>query len=261
MALDPVTVFCEEKDELELVFDEFEKFAASKKDRDLELWKKWNEGGRKQEDLDELLEQLKPVINKAAYVYAGKVNIPKPAVEGQFRIQALKAIGTYDPNKAALHTHVTHQMKAARRFINKYQNTARIPGDKINRVGDVQRAEATLFDELGREPSDQEIADNLSMPKTTVSLLRQQNRRDIPFSKIEGGGQFDYQVDEASEVLSFLPTDLSREENLVFEQLTGAGGRRKLTANQVAQRLGMSPAKVSRIRASIAKKAKRFYTG
>lgn len=257
----PLTEYVDHFDELDFLFSDFEKTAGSKAQKDLELWKRWDTNGRQPEDLEPLLKQVRPVISKASNVYAGRVNIPRPAVEAEFEIKAIDAINTYDPNRSALHTHMTNQMKAARRFITTYQNVARITEKRINRLGDYQRAVGSLQDDLGREPSVQEIADKMKQPKKMVSLLQMENKGEVPFSMMTGGSTIEHRVSEEEEVLSLLPAELSREENLVYEYLTGVGGKPKLNASAVARKLNMSPAKVSRIRSSIAKKVKKYYKG
>ena len=68
-------------------------------------------------------------------------------------------------------------------------------------------------------------------------------------------------MSEETELLRLLPAELSREENLVFEYLTGSGGRQQMKAADIARKTGMSPAKISRIRGKIAKKVKTYYSG
>lgn len=261
---DPVAEFFNPVlDELDTVLDEWvmEKTAGVRRSqRDLELWQQWDQNGRQAEDLEPLYKQIKPVIRKAANVYAGKVNIPRPAVEAEFELHALNALSTYNPKKASLHTYVTSQMRRGKRFITTHQNAARIPEHRITRKGDFDRAKSELEDELGREPSAQEIADRMKWPKRQVERLIMEDRKEVPTSLLQTD-LVGNRVSEETELLNLLPAELSREENLVFEYLTGSGGKQQLRAAEIARKTGMSAAKVSRIRSRIAKKVKKYYSG
>jgi len=63
----------------------------------------------------------------------------------------------------------------------------------------------------------------------------------------------------ATEILRFIKLELSPEEVLVFEHLTGDGGKAKLSSGQIAKRLKMSPSKVSRIKKRIEETIERYY--
>jgi DNA-directed RNA polymerase specialized sigma subunit len=243
-----------------LLFDaELEKQAVSNRaQKDVELWQQWDQNGRSPEDLDKLMRQVEPIIRKQSNVYAGHVNIPKPAVQAEFQIQAIKAIQTYNPTKAALNTYLTHQLKKGRRFITNYQNVGRISENRIYKINEFNTAKDELADKLRREPSAHEIADRMKWPVSQVTALEKELRRDIPSSHLPGGGMEELKTSKETEVLRLLQYELSPEEKTVYEYLLGENGKPQLSPGQIAQKMGMAPSKISRIKSSIGMKAKRY---
>jgi DNA-directed RNA polymerase specialized sigma subunit len=251
MANNPVFEFLDAEGELE-------KEAISRRaQKDLELWEKWDQNGRKAEDLEPLMTQLAPVVRKQSNVFAGKVNIPKPAVLAEFQIQAIKAIQSYNPKRAALNTHLTHQLKKGRRFITTYQNVGRISETRVYKITEFKNERDRLADKLQREPTALEIADRMQWPLKQVVAMESEIRKEVPLSLTQGGLTSTKPSKEA-ETLRLLQYELDPQELLVFEYLLGENGKPQLRPGQIAKKMNLTPSKVSRIKASIGKKALRF---
>lgn len=234
--------------------------ARTRAQKDLAVWDQWRSSGKKEEDMEVLLKQMDPLIRKASNVYAGKVNIPKSAIRAEFQIQAMKAFDKYDPNRgAALGTYLTWQLKKGKRFVNTYQNLGRIPETRINQITIFQNEKDRLTDKLGREPSAMELADRLKWPVTQVSAMETElGRKEIPTSTLQGDLSAIKPSKEA-ETIRLLQYELNPEEKLVYEYLLGINGKPQLKPGQIASRMNITSSKVSRIKTSIAGKAKRYY--
>ncbi len=198
---------------------------------DLEAWHTWNNNGRKADDLEPLMNRMKPVVRKATNVYAGRVqSIPKEAVEAEFEIQAIKAFHSYDPSKGtAPATHLTAQLKRGRRFITDHQNAARVPENRAYMIGNYQRSKDQLQDELGRAPSTEELSDHMKVPKIQITKLENELRAEIPMSHLQGSLVSTSRSPER-DLIHFLPQELTPEEQLVFELLSGSYGKPQMTA-------------------------------
>jgi len=250
---DPLLDFLELADELD------KEAASSRAKKDFELWQQWDKGGRKAEDLEPLMKQMNPLINRAANVYAGKVNIPRSAVKAEFQIQAINAFGNYDPKRgAALGTHMTWQLKKGKRFISTYQNIGRIPETRIHHITTFKNARDELNDSLGREPTAHELASKLKWPTTQVSAMELELRKEVPTSTLQSD-MTSLKPSREGELLRLIQYDLTNEEKAVYEHLLGVNGKPQLKPGQIATKLKMSPSKVSRIKNSIGRKAKKFY--
>jgi len=231
---------------------------GSRKKRELEMWEQWKSGGMKPQQLQPLLQSLKPLINQHANVYAGRVrDIPPAAIRAEFTNQIVQALQTYDPTRAALGTHIGHQLKKARRFITTYQNPARIPETRVYKIRELQDAEQILDERFGRPPTQLEVADHLKWSPRQVELLQKEVRKAWPTSKFEAD-PYTFTPSRHAEIVRLLPYDLTPDERQVFEYIQGIGGKPKLEPGQIAKKLGMSAPKVSRLKSSIAQKYAKY---
>lgn len=246
-------------DDFLLSEDELEKAAATARaKKDLALWQQWDQNGRKAHDLEPLMGQIAPIIRKQSNVYAGRVNIPAPAVQAEFQIQAIKAMHKYDPSKAALNTYLTHQLKKGKRFISTYQNIGRISETRIYKINEFQNTRDRLSDQLQRDPSAHEISDEMKWPVRQVVAMEKELRREVPTSTLQSGTE-KLKPSKEAEVLRLLQYELDGEEKVVYEYLLGENGKPQLKPGQIARKMNLTPSKVSRIKARIGAKAKRFY--
>lgn len=230
-----------------------------KQQKELEMWRHWNANGRRPEHLQPLIRSFKPLINSKVNVYTSKIrDIPPEAIRAEFNNQFVRALETYDPNRGAgLGTHIHYSLEKARRFITTYQNPGRIPENRIYKIRELQDAEMHLDDKLGRAPTQLELADYLKWSPRQVGMLQKEVRKTRPASQFEVD-PFTYLPSKQQEILRLLPYELSHEERAVFEYVYGIGGKPQLGTGAIAQRLNMSAPKVSRLKASIADKLKKY---
>ena len=131
---------------------------SERADQDLELWRKWQAGGRKPQDLEPLLDRFEPVIQSHLRQYAGHVNVPEPAIRADLENRFVQAVRSFDPSKGAqLATHVNWHLKGVHGFVAQHQNLGRIPEGQISKIRELTAAVHTLQDQLGRVPDNAEI--------------------------------------------------------------------------------------------------------
>lgn len=246
---------------------EIEKDAASRRDRealrkqDLQLWTQWKESGEDPGHLRPLLQNLRGTIRSQSNRWAGKVDLPPAAVHAEFNKQALNALRTFNPNKGAnVSTWVNTNLKKAQRWVTTYQNPARVLEGRVYKIGQFDNAVASLDDQLGREPTTQELSEYLKWGEAEVSRMQSEKRRALYSGASETG--YDPTViapSRESEIFNMIRPELSPEEMLVYEHLSGYGGKPQLKAGQIAKKFGMSPTKVSRLKKAIARKMERYY--
>ena len=256
--MDPVTEFLG-------LQQEAEKQAAgdlrSKQAKELEMWHTWQQGGKQPDHLRPLIQSLRPFIKSQADLWATRNrDIPPAAIRAEFMNQAVAALETYDPTKAALNTHIGHRLKKAQRFVTSYQNPARIPENRIYRVRDLQDATTHLDQQFGRPPTQLELADHLKWSPRQVDLLQREIRKARPTSQFSSD-PFKTSPSRHQEILRLLPYELTTDERSVFEHLYGIGGKPQLEPGQIATTLNMSAPKVSRLKKSIADKYSRYAGG
>lgn len=238
---------------------DFSKIAAVKdrkerNQRDLDLWKQWDHNGRKPEDMKPLLGAFRPMIRSQANKYINNVEIPPPAIQAEFTKQFANAVQTYNPEKGTLGTWVGLQLKKGQRWIGQRQNTVRIAENVASKITDLNNTNSFLETTLGRPPTDQEIAERMGVSVPTVGRIRTQQRKDLIGSTM-GFDPTDNSYSTSKEILKMLPYDLTPQERTVFEHITGTNGKPKLSGNEIASKMNVSPSTVSRLRSSIMRKA------
>ncbi len=248
------------------VIDVFHKEAARRKrdlsetkQQDLELWEKWKAKGEKPNDLRPLLNNFRGLIRSRANRWTG-VDLPPAAIHAEFTKQFVNALRTYDPNKGtALGSWVTTNLKKAQRWVTTYQNPARIQENRHYKVGLYQNAQATLDDQLGREPSSMELAEHLGWPEAEVGRMQLEIRQALTSSGFEIGlDPTAIMPSRDLEKLTLLRYELTPDELQVYDYTFGMYGKQQLRPNQIAKKLKMNASKVTRIRNSIIAKFKKY---
>lgn len=208
-----------------------------------------------------LLGTVQPIIDTAVNSYAGQS--ASPTLKNKARLMALKALGTYDPKKGNVKTHLLSQLQSLRRAAAQEQNIIGIP----EQVGlDFQRlsaAENELRDSLSRDPSDDELADMTGLSTRRIKKIRAFNQ---PVSEgmtaLQSG---DSEDDTNTEIASTLPNytkhtdawldfvhgDLSPTDKLIMDMTLGRNGRRRASTQDIARRLNITPGAVSQRAAKI----------
>ena len=201
---------------------------------------------RSPESASTLLNTLSPVIDKALKSYAGG-----EAVTGTMRARAktmaLEAVRRYDPTKAKLETHLLSHLRGLRRVSERATSGVYIP--EAHRL-DARKLDATrvdLADELGREPSDHELADRMQLPVERIAKARA-----VPgvMSSSQTGGEVAAapgKVDPKAwdTWLKIVHADLGDIDKVILERSFGMHGHPVTPANDIAKMLNVSPAAIS----------------
>lgn len=224
--------------------------------QELSLWKEWKKGQSPQV-LGQLIDSVSPVIHSTVNKFS-TVPLPKSAIEAEAKKQAIRAFETYNPRMgASLGTHLHNYMRKVNRFVYEHQNIGRIPEHRITQIGTYQAVKGELRDRLGRDASAAELADELGWSLAEVERIERELRREIPESAVLDSDFSFLVADEASKLLGFIYYELTPQEKVVFEYLTGWAGKPKLTEDEIAARIGVTHARVKKIKAEIAAKIRR----
>ncbi len=144
----------------------------SRSDADLELWKQWH-STRSPMDLQGLIRQLNPLIQAEVNRRAGSLS--RDTLESQAKKLAVRAIEKFDPNRGVkLSTHVTGQLAKLSRMNYAHQKAARIPDHAAMQYPTVMMAREEFATDYGRDPSNEELADQL---KWSLKKVEQFNAR------------------------------------------------------------------------------------
>lgn len=215
-----------------------------------------------------LLSTLQPVIDTAVTSYAGAN--PGPTIKSRAKLMALKALETYDPQRGNVKTHLLSQLQSLRRMSAQEQNIIHIP----EQVGlDFQRlseSENELRDRLGRDPTDDELADHTMLSPRRIRKIRSFRQ---PLAEGTTTTENDYENDSdgvASTIpgadrgheawMNFVYDDLSPTDKLIMDLTLGRNGRRRTSTQDIAKRLNITPGAVSQRAAKIQGMLDKRYT-
>lgn len=228
------------------------------KEQELELWKKWKDGGKKPADLEPLLQSFKPLIAEKMKAYKGRVKlIPDAAIEAEFQLRFVEALDTFDPSKASLSTYIYRYLDKAKRFIAENQNVGRIPETRIYQIKKYQTAVSDLNEELSRPPTPVEISKKLGWPVAEVERMDSELRNDLLSQGFEDD-PYALTPSKSEEVLRLFKYELSGQERVVYEYLTGYGKPRLESTGEIARKMGLQDYQISRYRDSIQKKLRKY---
>jgi DNA-directed RNA polymerase specialized sigma subunit len=233
---------------------------------EIDLWRQWKSSNEDPDKLQPLLNSLNPVISAQVNRHAPP-RMYRPAIEAEARALTVKALRKYDPSRGAqITTHVTTNLRGLNRFVKKHQNFTRIVEAQAHKIGEYQRTQDGLAEELGRPPTSLEIADRMKISVKKVERLKLEMRPDIfviPTATEDGGMGDMNPFTEISpvhrEIIEMLPYELTTEEQYVFNHLFGLQGKKKThSTGDIAKALGWSDSKVSQVKAKIAEKYKTY---
>ncbi|OGV67338.1 MAG: hypothetical protein A3K19_01900 [Lentisphaerae bacterium RIFOXYB12_FULL_65_16] len=120
-----------------------------------------------------LLEEYARLVKGAAMRYAG-LGLSREDLVAEGNVGLLRAAERFDASRGAqFGTYavywIHHQM---RRALDRESRTIRIPGGMVDRIRKLRTLNAEMSEELGREPSDDELAVRLDCGADTVRRLR-----------------------------------------------------------------------------------------
>ena len=209
----------------------------------------------------QIVKTLQPIVDTAVSSYVGRS--PSPTIRSRARLMALKALGSYNPDKGNGKTHLLSQMQSLRRLSAKEQNIISIP----EQVGlDFQRlsgSENELRDSLSREPTDDEIADSTGLSVKRIRKIRafHQPLSEGMTAMTTGNSEDDTNTEIASTLpnynrhadawMDFVYGDLSPTDKLIMDMTLGRNGRRKASTQEIAAKLRITPGAISQRAAKI----------
>lgn len=205
-----------------------------------------------------LLNTVQPVVDTALSSYAEAAS---PALKSRARLLALQSMESYDPAKGNVRTHLLTNLQRLRRLNAQHQNIIKVPEQVGLDFQKIDTAQEDLRDQLSRDPSDEELADYTGLSVRRIRKVRS-------FNKPVATGMTDQETtddiggDIASSVpgrendktnawLDFVYDDLTPTDKLIMDMTLGRHGRRRVSTQEIAKKLNISPGAVSQRAAKI----------
>jgi|JI9StandDraft_1071089.scaffolds.fasta_scaffold05542_8 DNA-directed RNA polymerase specialized sigma subunit len=202
-----------------------------------------------------LLTKVRPVIDSAIHSYGGSGG---PTVQGQAKLMAMKAFGSYDPSKGSMRTHLLSQLRGLQRVAAQSNQIISIPERVALDRNHLTATADSLRDDLGRDPSDMELAARTGLSLKRINHIRQShsgvNTGSIlddegevydPASTIPGAQN---NADSWAEMVYYDLPDIDRK---IMEHSLGLRGAKILSGGELAANLGLSQGAISQRKARI----------
>lgn len=230
-------------------------------EKDLRLWLNWKANGYRPEDLRPLLKSLEGLIGSQTHYFKNSgVRIPPSVIDAKAYGLAVHALRTYDPTQGTrVSSHVYNWMRKLRRVVNTHQNMARIPETRIGFVRKYQMAHEQLEEDLGRIPTDVEMAGYLKWPVAQVSTLSTELRRDLwaHSAKWEDDPTANIPSNDDT-VLKLIKYELTPDERQVYQRFVEEGVE---STTEISRLTNFDMPKVSKLKGSIAAKIAKYIEG
>jgi RNA polymerase primary sigma factor len=201
------------------------------------------------QNLAPLMQALDPVINAEIQRFTG----PKPLLRGRARALAVKAIRSYDPTAGAqLKSWVVTQLQPLSRYTHQLK-PVHAPEVAIRQAAEVNRQRQELSEELGYEPSVEELADKTGLSVKRVNYVQKIVRPTIAEGSMSESAEEDNtptapgvsQLHKLTVAEEAVFDSLSPRDQMIFDWKTGKHGKVQLSNQEIAKRLGVTPALIS----------------
>ena len=155
------------------------------------------------------------LVVKIARDYSGYgVSLNDLISEGN--IGLMQAVERFDPEKGGkFSTYGAWWIKqSVKRALANQSKTIRLPVHMVDKIARMRRISSMLAEALGREPSDEEIAAELGLPRQKIAMLKQSAQRQSSLDAPVGEGEVKLQGDLVSDESSPDPLEALTDKNL-----------------------------------------------
>lgn len=251
------------------VYDDAPEMEPDKSPRNLQelaMWTAWKKSGFQPQLLRPLQQSLVRIVKSHVNKWKA-ANVPTDMIEMHAQQLMLEALKDYNPNisvqgrSRTVGSHVHDRLKRLQRFVVENQNAGRVVEQRAGKnIRIFQEATALLQNEFGRDPTQVEIAEKMTLqmgkPVTLkqVQMFQRESRKD----RNVADENFSFMPTDTRILLKLLPEELTPLENQVFERYYGVNGSKKMKPGEIARDLKLSGPRVSRLLNAISEKAAEF---
>ena len=215
------------------------------------------------------------LVVKIAQDYAN-YGLPLLDLISEGNIGLMKAVERFDPNKGGkLSTYAAWWIKQSiKRALANQSKTIRLPVHMVDKISKMRRVAMVLSEELGREPTDEELPEETGIDRAKLSHLKAAAQRpaslDAPIGE-DDGTQFgeiigDEKAQTPLELLSHknmhmqlddLLEVLDERERKIVDARFGLGGEKPKTLEEVGREFGVTRERIRQLQNIALKKLRR----
>ncbi|WP_035607844.1 RNA polymerase sigma factor RpoD/SigA [Haloferula sp. BvORR071] len=205
------------------------------------------------------------LVVKIAQDYSG-YGLPISDLISEGNIGLMKAVERFDPKKGGkLSTYAAWWIKQSiKRALANQSKTIRLPVHMVDKIAKMRRIQTILAEALGREPTDEELAEEVGLPRRKLAMLRQASQRptslDAPinegeateYGEIIGDDRAEDPLESLSErnlqgELGGLLDVLDKRERRIIDERFGLTGKTPMTLEEVGREFGVTRERIRQL--------------
>ncbi|MFP6877187.1 MAG: RNA polymerase sigma factor RpoD/SigA [Roseibacillus sp.] len=205
------------------------------------------------------------LVVKIAQDYSS-YGLPLADLISEGNIGLMKAVERFDPEKGGkLSTYAAWWIKQSiKRALANQSKTIRLPVHMVDKIAKMRRITMILTEAMGREPTQDELADEIGIPRRKLALLKRASQRptslDAPvnegektdYSEIIGDEKAVNPLDALSEKnlhhqLDDLLGVLDDREHRIIDARFGLNGKRPMTLEEVGREFGVTRERIRQL--------------
>jgi RNA polymerase primary sigma factor len=215
------------------------------------------------------------LVVKIAQDYAN-YGLPLLDLISEGNIGLMKAVERFDPNKGGkLSTYAAWWIKQSiKRAIANQSKTIRLPVHMVDKISKMRRVAMAMSEELGREPTDDELSEEIGIDRAKLSQLKVASMRpaslDAPISDDDSTEFGEIVGDENAQTpfdllshknmhsqLDGLLTVLDERERKIIDARFGLAGQKPRTLEEVGQEFGVTRERIRQLQNIALRKLRR----
>ena len=199
-----------------------------------------------------MLQAIDPIVQKGASMYGGGQS---PLTRSRARKLALQSLSNYDRNRSRLQSHLLNQMQGLRRTSHQQHTVIHVPERVMLDSHKLHRYTQELQDELGREPTDDELSNKVGVSLKRIKYVREWQpgltTGQLSAADPEGSPSINSSNKSHDAWLEVVYDSIPPMDQKIMEWSLGLHGHNQLSNKEIASKLSRSPGAISQRKAKI----------